>query len=88
MAVAGKMFWIRLCSVQYRILTNPYHYKEFNTPARLGELTNSKLVSLGVSDSDDRKLCYLRSMPPAFARSPSQMQSSKRPGSATQQIPR
>ncbi|KAH9035265.1 hypothetical protein EDB84DRAFT_1588145 [Lactarius hengduanensis] len=31
-------------------------YKEFNTPARLGELTDSKLASLGVSDKDDRGL--------------------------------
>ena len=31
-------------------------YKEFNTPARLGELTDSKLLSLGVSDKEDRRL--------------------------------
>ncbi|KAI9448021.1 hypothetical protein H4582DRAFT_1802753 [Lactarius indigo] len=31
-------------------------YKEFNTPARLGELTDSKLGSLGLSDKDDRAL--------------------------------
>lgn len=31
-------------------------YKDFNTPARLGELTDSKLASLGVSDKDDRRL--------------------------------
>ncbi|KAH9062688.1 hypothetical protein EDB87DRAFT_1673687 [Lactarius vividus] len=31
-------------------------YKEFNTPAHLGELTDSKLTSLGVSDKDDRGL--------------------------------
>lgn len=31
-------------------------YKEFNTPARLGELTDPKLASLGVSDKDDRRL--------------------------------
>ncbi|KAI9467026.1 hypothetical protein BJY52DRAFT_39821 [Lactarius psammicola] len=31
-------------------------YKEFNTPACLGELTDSKLASLGVSDKDDRGL--------------------------------
>ncbi|KAI0005028.1 hypothetical protein BJV74DRAFT_943416 [Russula compacta] len=31
-------------------------YKDFNTPARLGELTDSKLLSLGVSDKEDRRL--------------------------------
>jgi hypothetical protein len=31
-------------------------YKDFNTPARLGELTDSKLRSLGISDKDDRRL--------------------------------
>ena len=31
-------------------------YKEFNTPARLGELTDPKLLSLGVSDKEDRRL--------------------------------
>jgi hypothetical protein len=29
-------------------------YKEYNTPARLGELTDPKLASLGISDKDDR----------------------------------
>jgi hypothetical protein len=33
-----------------------FSYKEFNTPARLGELTDSKLLSLGVSDKEDRRL--------------------------------
>ncbi|KAH9045393.1 hypothetical protein EDB85DRAFT_1906407 [Lactarius pseudohatsudake] len=40
MMAAGKMFLTR----------------KFNTPARLGELTDSKLASLGVSDKDDRGL--------------------------------
>ncbi|KAI0268245.1 hypothetical protein BC834DRAFT_868576 [Gloeopeniophorella convolvens] len=31
-------------------------YKEYNTPTRLGELTDPKLTSLGVSDKDDRRL--------------------------------
>ena len=31
-------------------------YKDYNTPARLGELTDSKLLSLGVSDKEDRRL--------------------------------
>jgi len=31
-------------------------YKEFNTPARLGELTDPKLLSLGISDKEDRRL--------------------------------
>ena len=34
----------------------PFSYKEFNTPARLGELTDPKLQSLGVSDKEDRRL--------------------------------
>lgn len=29
-------------------------YKDYNTPARLGELTDSKLAALGVLDKDDR----------------------------------
>ena len=33
-----------------------FSYKDYNTPARLGELTNSTLISLGVSDKDDRRL--------------------------------
>jgi hypothetical protein len=32
-----------------------FSYKEFNTPARLGELTDSKLLSLGISDKEDRR---------------------------------
>jgi hypothetical protein len=31
-------------------------YKDYNTPARLGELTDSKLLSLGISDKEDRRL--------------------------------
>ncbi|KAI0304087.1 hypothetical protein BC826DRAFT_894815, partial [Russula brevipes] len=31
-------------------------YKVYNTPARLGELTDPKLLSLGVSDKEDRRL--------------------------------
>ncbi|KAI0053579.1 hypothetical protein FA95DRAFT_1552062 [Auriscalpium vulgare] len=31
-------------------------YKDFNTSARLGELTDTQLSSLGVADKDDRKL--------------------------------
>ncbi|TFY64277.1 hypothetical protein EVG20_g5997 [Dentipellis fragilis] len=31
-------------------------YKEFNTPERLGQLTDAKLTSLGVADKEDRKL--------------------------------
>ncbi|KAI9507926.1 hypothetical protein F5148DRAFT_980691 [Russula earlei] len=31
-------------------------YKDFNTPARLGELTDPKLLSLGISDKEDRTL--------------------------------
>ena len=34
----------------------PFSYKEFNTPARLGELTDPKLQSLGVSVKEDRRL--------------------------------
>jgi hypothetical protein len=33
-----------------------FSYKDYNTPARLGELTDSKLLSLGVSDKEDRRL--------------------------------
>jgi hypothetical protein len=33
-----------------------FSYKDYNTPARLGELTNPKLLSLGVSDKEDRRL--------------------------------
>ena len=33
-----------------------FSYKDYNTPARLGELTNSRLLSLGVSDKEDRRL--------------------------------
>ena len=34
----------------------PFSYKEYNTRARLGELTDPKLQSLGVSDKEDRRL--------------------------------
>jgi hypothetical protein len=33
-----------------------FSYKDYNTPARLGELTDPKLLSLGVSDKEDRRL--------------------------------
>ena len=33
-----------------------FSYNDYNTPARLGELTNPKLLSLGVSDKEDRRL--------------------------------
>ncbi len=33
-----------------------FSYKDYNTPARLGELTDSKLLSLGVTDKEDRRL--------------------------------
>ncbi|KAI0307152.1 hypothetical protein B0F90DRAFT_1807827 [Multifurca ochricompacta] len=34
-------------------------YKDFNTPTRLGQLTDSKLISLGVLDKEDRRLVLL-----------------------------
>lgn len=57
MTVAGKM--CVCCPPCRKFLFKRHHflsYKEFNTPARLGELTDSKLLSLGVSDKEDRRL--------------------------------
>lgn len=40
-----------------RFIEGPsFSYKDYNTPARLGEFTDSKLLSLGVSDKEDRRL--------------------------------
>ena len=45
-----------MCSFGTEFTDNTYliSYKDYNTPARLGELTDSKLAVLGVSDKDDR----------------------------------
>jgi len=59
MTVARKMCCISALSVpKIRMYLSElsFSYKEFNTPLRLGELTDSKLLSLGVSDKEDRKL--------------------------------
>lgn len=51
---------LHLCPLSTKItrfIQGPsFSYKDYNTPARLGELTNSKLLSLGVSDKEDRRL--------------------------------
>jgi len=51
---------LHLCPLTLKItrfIQGPsFSYKDYNTPARLGELTNSKLLSLGVSDKEDRTL--------------------------------
>jgi hypothetical protein len=51
---------LHLCPLSLKItrfIQGPsFSYKDYNTPARLGELTNPKLLSLGVSDKEDRRL--------------------------------
>ena len=57
MTVASKMCC--LCPLSENKIAysrSSFSYKDFNTPARLGELTDSKLLSLGVLDKEDRRL--------------------------------
>jgi hypothetical protein len=57
MTVASKMCcFCPLSENKIAYSRSSFSYKDFNTPARLGELTDSKLLSLGVLDKEDRRL--------------------------------
>jgi hypothetical protein len=53
MSVAGKMF---VASAILQLVLTLLSYKEFNTPAMLGQLTELKLKAAGVDDREDRRL--------------------------------
>jgi len=58
MAVAGKMsVLVSLCHGQTLLsVVHIHRYKEYNTPARLAQLTEVRLSAAGVENKDDRKL--------------------------------
>jgi hypothetical protein len=55
MAVAGKMFVVIPVLGPSNVLIS-ISYKEYNTPSKLGELSEVRLKAAGVEDKDDRNL--------------------------------
>jgi hypothetical protein len=47
---------VLLCHDQACLITAAYSYKEYNTPAKLAQLTEVKLLAAGVESKEDRKL--------------------------------
>lgn len=73
MSAAGKMYVRAPCQSACHFIVHTSSYKDYNTPARLRELTEAKLTAAGVGEKNTRKLIVSALHKAGYTKSPASL---------------